>query len=665
MPTTSTGLAVHIAPNAALLFFVASALTAALCAPKAWRPWVALTSAVLAGLAASHVLFRPGMPQVHDPIHVWGLWAYARAVRAGFVFPMWIPDLGAGMPLLQFYGPVSFLLALPGVLAGLAPVALWKEAMIQASVLTALATLLGARLLGAGWRASAIAACAIAFSPWRLTLLNLRGALGEVTALAFAPIVAASALAMFHRPTRVAAWSLGIAVALLVPTHLITLFCLGVVLVPVLFVQELSQRRVEDVGRAPLMRRATAAAAPAVVAVGIVAAWWVPALFEAKYTSLPLQTESHRYFVYDEHGLGARDLASRREWDTSRASLTKTDRANGMEGQQMPFYVGALLFGAALSAPFWSQSRSTWAPACGAAVSIIFSTEPAAALMTHLPFIHKIQFPWRFLTTGSLFAAYAVALGASALLAGPRRWSRLLPILALPALMIADGAPYTGAAGWVAPYHGITHWMRAPGGTGQEPFDVAMRPVPIDWSGAQGLMRVGELYLPPDDTTTPVALYWIPYPEWLTPAVYRTCLAARGPRDFAEAGVVRYFREKFDRPAIIDGKPYATLESDGGGVDAGPFTREPGRIALHPQAAGPAQLILREQHFPGWEAAIDGVPAPIRATPTGFIALDVPAGTHEIVLTYTRHTPARRAGLVVSVLALCALPVMFRKRRRL
>ena len=128
----------------------------------------------------------------------------------------------AGMPLLQFYGPVSFLLALPGVLAGLAPVALWKEAMIQASVLSCLATLLGARLLGAGWRASAIAACAMAFSPWRLTVLNLRGALGEVTALGFAPLAAASALAMFRRPSRRAACVLGVTVALLVPTHPIT-----------------------------------------------------------------------------------------------------------------------------------------------------------------------------------------------------------------------------------------------------------------------------------------------------------------------------------------------------------------------------------------------------------------------------------------------------------
>jgi hypothetical protein len=659
----TTRLTVHVPPDHAVLACAAAALTAALLAPRAWRPWAAFASAVIAAFAASHVLFRPGLPQVHDPVHVWGLWAYARAARAGHLLPMWLPDLGAGLPLLQFYGPVNFVLELPGILAGLAPVGLWKEAMLQAAVLSAIATLFGARLLGAGWRAASIAACAIAFSPWRLAIFNFRGALGEVTALVFAPLVAASALALFRRSSRAAVWTLGVAVALLIPTHLITLFCLGVVLVPALVAQELAMRREPDPDRISLVRRALSAAAPALLAAGIAAVWWVPALFEARYTSLPEQTENHHYFVYAEHGLGGGDLFARRAWDTLRASLKASDRAAGMEGKQMPFYVGAVLFGAALAAPFWSRSRATWGPACGAVAGLLFATSPAARLMTALPVIHKIQFPWRFLTVASVFAAYAIALGASALLAPRRRWARFLPVVALPALLIADAAPYTGAAGWVPPYHGVTHWVRAPAGTGEEPWDVAMRPVPVDWTGAGGLMRVGELFLPPDDLTTPVSLYWISYPEWMTPAVYHACLAARGPRDFADAGVVRYFREKNELPAIIHGIPYVTLERDGAFADAGPFTREPGRIVVHTLAPfGGARLIVREQAFPGWEARIDGAASSLAATPSGFMALDCPEGRHEIVLEYTRRTPARRAGIVVSALALCALLLTFRKR---
>lgn len=659
----TTRLTVHIPPNATTLAVAAVAFGAALCAPGRWRAWVAPASAVLAALAASHVLFRPGLPQVHDPVHVWGLWAYARAVSGGSLLPMWVPDLGAGMPLLQFYGPVNFLLTLPGVLAGLAPVSLWKEAMIQSAVLSALATLLGARMLGAGWRAASIAACAMAFAPWRLTLVNFRGAFGEVTALIFAPLVAASALTMFRLRSRRAAFTLATSVALLIPTHLITLYCLLLVLVPALIAQELAMRNEPDAKRAPFGRRAVSATAPAVLAAGIVAAWWVPALFEAKFTSVPEQTEQHQYLVYDEHGLTAADLVVRRAWDSLRASLKSSDRASGRDGKQMPFYVGAILFGAALSAPWWSRSKATWAPASGAAAGVLFSTAPAAALMTYLPAIHKVQFPWRFLTIATVLAAYALGLGVSAVLKERSRWPALLPIVLLPALLVADAGPYTGAAGWVAPYRGVTHWVRASGAAAEDPFDLAMRPVPVDWSEARGLMRVGELFLPPDDTTTPISLFWISYPEWMTPAVYRGCLQARGPRDFAESGVVRYFREKHEQPAIIEGRPYATLESYGADAEAVTFTREPGRIVLRPVAGeGGARLIVREQAFPGWEAKIDGTATPIAATPAGFMSIDSPAGEHEVVLEYTRRTPARRAGIVVSVLALCALPLILRKR---
>jgi hypothetical protein len=654
----TTRLAVHVPPVFVTLAACAVLVTASLVVGE--RRWAACTAAVAAGLASAHVLFRPGLPQVQDGLHVWGMWAYARAAGTGHWLPMWIPDLGAGMPLLQFYGPVSFLLIIPGVIADLAPVALWKEAMGQSGVLAALGTVLGARLLGAGWRAASIAAIAVAFSPWRLALVNYRGAVGEATAMIFAPVVAAAAIALARRPSRMAAWALGVALALVMPTHLITLFCLGVVLVPVLALELVLARE------APATRRVASLAVPSVLAAGVVAIWLVPALAEGKHTSLAMQTEGHRYFVYEEHGLDARDLLARRAWDAPRSSLKSSDRAAGMEGRQMPFYVGAVLFMAALTAPWWSRSRATWTPALGAATGLAFSTAPAAAVMTHLPLIHKIQFPWRFLTAGSILACYAIGLGVSALLETKEKWTRIVPALLLPALLIGDAAPYTGASGWVPPYRGVTHWVLAEGRKEDEPFDTVKRPVPQDWSGLSGLVRVVELAFPPDDTTTPIALFWVSYPEWMTPALYRAALSARNARDFAEFGVSRYFAPSREQPVPIAAKPYATLERGEAWQDAGPFTREPGRVALRTVVPdGGAALIVREQMFPGWEARVDGRSVPIAATPLGFMRLELPAGSHEVALAYTRRTPARRAGAIVSVVTLAiGAFVLWRRRPR-
>jgi len=647
----TTRLAPHVPPYHGVLAAAAALLTAAPLLPEPRSKWMALAATAIAALAASHVLARGGMPQVHDPDHVWGLWAYARAVHAGQVLPMWIPDLGAGMPLLRFYGPVTFLLALPGVIAGWAPVSLWKEAVLQAAVLSAFATLIGARLLGAGWRASLVSACALAFSPWRLTVFGFRGALGEATAFATAPLVAAAALVLLRERSLRAAWILAVATAILIPTHLITLFCLALVLVPVALVQELSLRSDGEDPRPPVARRFVAAAAPVLLATGIVAGWWLPAVMEGKFTSLPLQTETHRYFIYDEHGVGASDLLVRRGWDRLRSSLKASDRAAGREGEQMPFYVGAVLFGAALTAPWWSRSRRTWGPACGAATGLLFSSAPAAAVMTHLPAIHKLQFPWRFLTAGSVFAAFAVGLGASALFDATRDWRRLLPALALPALLIADAAPYTGAAGWLPPYHGVTHWVLKDGMQGNEPFDVKMRPVRQDWSAVRGSVRVGGLYLPPEDVTTPLSLFWIRYVEWTTPAVYRGFLAARTERDWAEGGVSLFYNERREQPLVVNARPYASLERGDSVADAGAFTLQPGRIAIRPTVPDDgARLVVLEQAFPGWEATVDGHAASIEATKLGFMAIALAGGTHDVVLEFTQHTPARRAGIVVSAL---------------
>jgi hypothetical protein len=114
--------------------------------------------------------------------------------------------------------------------------------------------------------------------------------------------------------------------------------------------------------------------------------------------------------------------------------------------------------------------------------------------------------------------------------------------------------------------------------------------------------------------------FWIPYVEWTTPAIYRGFLHARGPRDFAEGAVTLFFLEKREKPAVVSGKPYATIERGDDVLDAGAYTREPGAIALRPTVPeGGGRLVVREQAFPGWVATVDGRETSLSATPLGFI----------------------------------------------
>lgn len=90
----------------------------------------------------------------------------------------------------------------------------------------------------------------------------------------------------------------------------------------------------------------------------------------------------------------------------------------------------------------------------------------------------------------------------------------------------------------------------------------------------------------------------------------------------------------------------------------------PERVDIRIDAAGSGvYLLLRDQWYPGWRAAVDGEPAgaPLKANGV-FRAVPVPEGQHLITFTY-RSEPAR-VGLLVSGLSLIGVVILLRQWRR-
>lgn len=78
---------------------------------------------------------------------------------------------------------------------------------------------------------------------------------------------------------------------------------------------------------------------------------------------------------------------------------------------------------------------------------------------------------------------------------------------------------------------------------------------------------------------------------------------------------------------------------------------------------GPRTLLLTVAYGKGWSAYVDGRPAPLRPGDTGFMALDLAAGHHDIELRYM--TPGLLPGLAVScagIACLTALGIMLRRK---
>jgi hypothetical protein len=653
---------VYVAPSAFAIVAGAAAVAVALVAEGRLAPWIAAGAAAFAGAAAGHLLARAGMPRVHDVLHLWGVWAYGRCVAEGSYWPLWTPYLGAGMPLLPFYGALNFLLALPGILMGLAPMGAWKLEMFLGHVLAALSLLGAARILGAGWGASALAAAAGAFAPWRLAVFGYRGSLGEANAFLFMPLTAAAALRLLRGASPAAAVVLVLGMTGLLLTHPISLFTLAIALVPAGAVWVATSDGPRHWDRALPLGLALAAA------VGISAALWLPVVAEQRYTSVRATTADNPFYRYEEQGVPTSSLLARREWDRLRIAIPETTRRErGLEREQMPYYAGAALLLLGLTAGWWSQRKEAWALSAGALLAVALATSPAAHLLGGLPPFPTLRFPWRFLSPASVLCALAIGLGADAWLrshAG-RRWA--IPLGLALAVLAWDGAPYTGAADRIPPYDGTVHWWeRQPGATH---WDASREPVPVRLPEGDVVLRVFNLELPPSDYRTPIDSFFPGYYEWLTPEVYRRYWSARDMTTLGEAGVRLHFAAGRRDPVEIRALPYASLERPGGAplaITPGSVTRRPGRITVEARVPEEgATLLLREQAFPGWTARLDGSTRREPRSERGFIAVDLPPGAHHVELAYGFGTPARRAGLALSGITLAILAIVtFLRRRR-
>jgi hypothetical protein len=94
---------------------------------------------------------------------------------------------------------------------------------------------------------------------------------------------------------------------------------------------------------------------------------------------------------------------------------------------------------------------------------------------------------------------------------------------------------------------------------------------------------------------------------------------------------------------------------------------EPEQVRIHASLDSPGYLMLTDAYYPGWEAEVDGAPAPIERADLYFRAVYLTPGTHEISFTYAPSST--RVGLGLSHAALivwglaCAVTGVFIGRK--
>jgi hypothetical protein len=84
---------------------------------------------------------------------------------------------------------------------------------------------------------------------------------------------------------------------------------------------------------------------------------------------------------------------------------------------------------------------------------------------------------------------------------------------------------------------------------------------------------------------------------------------------------------------------------------------EPGRISLRLDRPAPpgSALIVSENYYPGWQAAVDGQPAPIGRAQYVLIGVGLPTGARSVDLTFRSATYERGKAITLASLLLAAL----------
>lgn len=557
-------------------------------------------------------LLRGQSPCTDDGgLHYFRVAAMRHAFKQGLFFTRWLPDLafGYGFPFFNYRAPLSYYLGLGFHLTGL-PLP-WALNLVY--VVSILGSAVGAYLLARdlfGPGAGVVAAAAYAYAPYQLLDALVRGNAPESVALALMPFVLWAFRRLAVRGGR--RWflaSCGLLTALYL-THNISSLLFTPLLAVYLVTLWVVYRK---------EGHWASAASALVLALGLTAFFWLPALAEKKYVQLHLtRANRNNDFHYNFVGL-AEIFAPPTPVDTSlmnppmeihlgvvQAVLAglglivglvrtrqRSRRDNETDRQRESERRGSLVFFAV-----------------SAAVMVLMSTRASVWLWEHVPLLPFVQFPWRFVGR----AALPVALLAGALVHYAARYtqhatrntfhvSRFVFYVALIALILA-AFPATYPPSRYCPMKAYPSIQ-----------DVHQYERQSDLVGVD-----------------PVGAY---FPTWVQRRPEGSPLEAQ----YATAGPIA----RFDEAVLPEGAEVL-------GANYGPNRA---RLVVESPEAFRARYLTF--YFPGWRAWVDGEPVQVTPSdPEGLIAFAVPAGRHTIRVRFG-ETPLRLGADVVSALCLLAL----------
>jgi uncharacterized membrane protein len=347
-------------------------------------PFIAL---IILSLPAVWSILTPGYFPMHDDTQVVRVDQMVKALRAGQFPVRFVPDLGYGYgyPIFNFYNPLPYYFGALFMLLGFDALLATKIMFIFPILLSGTTMYLLARRYFSTL-AALTAALFYVYAPYHAVQIYVRGAVAEYWAYAFIPLVIYAFLA---KRQLLAA----IALALLILSHNLTAF-MFIPLLGILFLLFANRYMLYA----------------ALLALGLAAFFWLPALTEQHLTRVPQMVQQQfnplDHFVYPDQLWSS-------IWGYAGSAPGKADGLSFMIGKLHIIFTLFSLVIFVFSRKITKSTRRLTLLAISYLLFAMLMLLPLSYFIwANLPVLRFLQFPWRYLSfvalSTSILSGFAI-----------------------------------------------------------------------------------------------------------------------------------------------------------------------------------------------------------------------------------------------------------------
>ncbi len=584
-------------------------------------------------LAVWPLLLLPGYDSHDGILHWWRIAEFTHVLRAGRFPVRWLPDLmgGYGLPTFVLMPPLAYFLTFLLQTLGAGVFAAYRWTLAGTVLFSGLSLFWLARVLLRDHQAALVAAVAYMFAPYRFLDVYVRGALPESLSFVFIPLVFLGILLAWQaRPSRALALLAAALAGLLLAHNAVALviFPVGAMFALCLFWRE------------PRLRPAAVVSGAYLLALGLSAFYWLPALLERAYTWVGTAQGALAY-DFRQHFVSAWQLLSA-YWNYG---VSRPGSQDGMSFQVGSFAWLAVLATLAASRvlPSFLRRRVFWFWQLFFWTCVLLTTSASRFLWTHLPLLPFLQFPWRFLG----FAVFASSLLSGYLVLAARQspaWeSRLAWLLFLwpTGFLALSWVGETRGGNYLAAQTAIVAALAA-----VLAFVWSRVNFRRDWLVPMFAAMLVSVSLPLSLLPLQARVLGRPRP----PAVTERDLTPDAIRQKVyRAGATYEMLPKTVRlvPSEPPGQDAVVAEGEGRIQNV---RRGVSWLSFDLQAESPVVVIVERYYFPGWTVLADGDKKEFAVDPAGRMIVQFQPGRHRVEARFGR-TPVRAAAEALSLLS--------------